>query len=646
MADGRRRPGGKLIGLIGAGVGAAAEYREQRKDQKQQRLSRENSEQSGNAGVGSSSNSVPRPGRNHEDSQQAATRDIDADYYDAPPGYDDTPDNRGQHTLASGRPATDDKKDALTLYDDDSDYSLSTEEDEEDWDLDEVADRSQGKDVSLPPSYAQSDGDYQTTGELVQDVLLHSRAAAAAPGTRSRVRQPLPLPVILPQRRPGTKARGFVRAYAPVLDDSGIDQETFMSFLDNFDKSSKASPVFTVIQISAAIAGFAPSVIAMAVTTVVQIAARTGAEIQTRQRSNHYLDQMNEELFKPNGLYAFIMKYKPGTDNGESMLSRTGMQGQIVDFSANQIIAKYARTSSGDGSSQGISDRMKDLRVGSGTTHGSLCLPEAAPLIFPAIDNAIAQDGAEETFKTKAKDAHSFLVDYIDRRSQMKYAASDPNSRLVLPEEQRALKSKLADPNHPMFQGGLINMATGGALTKSQDRIQGRAGKRFDKDERRALKYEQRMGRGKELSRKKQSRYEHFLGESNRLGYDDSRFGGSGRRGGGGLLSGEGLLGRGGRSGGGGLIGGLVGAAINAASGNSSASASQQRRYEEDRECTRAPQQVGPAMYRHFSKERRGGAVGAVKRIMKEDVLYLMIVNMPSEGELARARLELARMKS
>lgn len=42
---------------------------------------------------------------------------------------------------------------------------------------------------------------------------------------------------------------------------------------------------------------------------------------------------------------------------------------------------------------------------------------------------------------------------------------------------------------------------------------------------------------------------------------------------------------------------------------------------------------------------RRGGPIGAVRRVMREDVLYLMIVNMPSEAELEEARQELARAK-
>lgn len=44
-------------------------------------------------------------------------------------------------------------------------------------------------------------------------------------------------------------------------------------------------------------------------------------------------------------------------------------------------------------------------------------------------------------------------------------------------------------------------------------------------------------------------------------------------------------------------------------------------------------------------RNRTNGPLGAVKRIMKEEVLYLMIVNMPSESELVEARQDLARVK-
>ncbi|KAK0947566.1 hypothetical protein LTR48_005484 [Friedmanniomyces endolithicus] len=641
--SGNRRRGG-LVSMITAGVGVAAEYHEHRKEQKQRQLSRENSGQDVQASQAGPSTS-PQP-----QNIGSSSRSLDA-----PPIYADLPEGSGNRLLASGGPANDDKNTAHAQYqdndDDESDDSRSTEDDEEDWQLDEVL-----------PSYEESIPDHRAADELARDVMLTSRAASDMP----RIRHALPLPVIIPQRRPRNKTRGFVRAYAPVLADSGIDQATFLSFLDNFYKSSQASPVFTVIFISATIAGFAPSLIAMAVTTAVQVAAHVGAEVQGRQRTNHFLDKMNDELFKPNGLYAFVVKYKTDQDLN-NQTNPFGIRGEKIDMSTNQIIAKYAPAtlSNRDPNTHSVTDRMRDLRVASGNTQGSLHLPSAAPLIFPDIDNAIARYGAEETFKDKARDAQLFLADYLDRRAQAQYALDDPRSNLAVPMEQRSFRSKLADPNHPMYQGqtGLVGLATGGGL----------GGRRA---ERRAEGYERRMDHGRGLSRRKQGRYEHFLAEEERL----SGGGRGGRMGG---LNGLGHF-RGGRRRGG-LIHGLIGAAVNAAQdrdGNASSSsvgypgarelplgksgeyedAYDGRHMQEEQYYDNSPRRVsydgredaatgvGAGGYQKFSRRsqrrdgRRPGAVGAVRRLMREDVLYLMIVNMPSEAEMAEAKREMAEV--
>jgi hypothetical protein len=51
----------------------------------------------------------------------------------------------------------------------------------------------------------------------------------------------LPCPVIIPQRRPRDKKRGFVRAYAPVLESCGIDQKTFLD-LPCLDPGGQMAP--------------------------------------------------------------------------------------------------------------------------------------------------------------------------------------------------------------------------------------------------------------------------------------------------------------------------------------------------------------------------------------------------------------------
>lgn len=47
--------------------------------------------------------------------------------------------------------------------------------------------------------------------------------------------------VVLPQKRPGDPSRGFMHAYAPVLQDVGISQVAWLDFLACFEESLKVS---------------------------------------------------------------------------------------------------------------------------------------------------------------------------------------------------------------------------------------------------------------------------------------------------------------------------------------------------------------------------------------------------------------------
>ena len=51
-------------------------------------------------------------------------------------------------------------------------------------------------------------------------------------------RHRLSCPVVIPQRSPGSKGRGFMRAYAPVLADYDFGEESFLAFLKSFHKAS------------------------------------------------------------------------------------------------------------------------------------------------------------------------------------------------------------------------------------------------------------------------------------------------------------------------------------------------------------------------------------------------------------------------
>lgn len=54
----------------------------------------------------------------------------------------------------------------------------------------------------------------------------------------------LSLPVILPQRRPHSRTRGWVRDYAPSLADAGVGQAAWFEFLDQFEESIEKNNLF------------------------------------------------------------------------------------------------------------------------------------------------------------------------------------------------------------------------------------------------------------------------------------------------------------------------------------------------------------------------------------------------------------------
>ena len=263
------------------------------------------------------------------------------------------------------------------------------ESDQEDWILDDVQHQAAEPD---PPSD-------EVKHEKGVEELVQSFMAKHPPPSYTAATGRLPCPVILPQRRPENRARGFVLAYAPVLRDCGIDQATFLDFLDAFDKSTKTSPVFTVINVGALAAGFVPSVAARVTSATVKIAVKTIETMQTRRQSNNFLNKMNHTLFKPHGLYCLLMQFKPDQKSSA----------ESVD------VTKTIEETEGP-SQSGMKGQLYNMRASSGKTWGDLQLPEAAPLIFPALESM-----PDEQKQNAFKKSERFVTEYYDKRAQATY---------------------------------------------------------------------------------------------------------------------------------------------------------------------------------------------------------------------------------
>jgi hypothetical protein len=215
----------KLVKLVGSGIGLARETYAHNQLKKSQ--------------------SGQSPDPQAESSRAGASRDV---HGDLPPEYVDLPEHEADQLIAAGQAVPVDSKDRGMLsppekhgYRDDLSDN-EEEEDEEDilWELDEAAEHAD------PPSYEESEGSVersvqdqdQDEAKLIREVL-----SKAGPVPARRVK--LPVPVVVPQRRPRSKNRGFVHAYAPVLAEHGIDQDAFLTFTKNF---SKAAQVRSLLQ--------------------------------------------------------------------------------------------------------------------------------------------------------------------------------------------------------------------------------------------------------------------------------------------------------------------------------------------------------------------------------------------------------------
>lgn len=264
----------------------------------------------------------------------------------------------------------------------------------------------------------------------------------------------LPFPVIIPQKRPEARTHGFIRVYAPALFESGIDEPTFLEFLDNYTASIKGSGYFNAVNAAIAASVIAYTVSAVSVNPAVHFAAfcvhasiEAGRRVQNVAQINKYLLRMNEELFKPHGLYAMLMTFRPTSE--ESNVD--------VDINANILKSVYVRNGGG----------RKKIRSASGKSVGEAEMPECCPLVFPTLD---APSTTEAQKKSAFKRAGAFVADYKDRKARAQFQYNNPDSTLnVLPQEKFA--SCFSDPNHPMHKGGPLNTLTGGALYKGKQML-------------------------------------------------------------------------------------------------------------------------------------------------------------------------------
>ncbi|KAJ4127841.1 hypothetical protein NW768_008119 [Fusarium equiseti] len=329
----------------------------------------------------------------------------------------------------------------------DSYYQSGLKDDatERQWELDdtqtELLSNPQGE--PSPSQPAKDDADLAT-------IFIREHGSSPITGQR------LEMPVILAQRRPKNRSRGFVRGYAPILEDVGIDEATWLDFLDKFDAATMASPWIQVLnfaEIGGFFVGFAPSI---AISAATYLTIEITKDMNSRQNTNKFLAKMNEEYFFPRGLCCLVMTWREDT----------GRPHEMVDITKTIASGMSPEDS-------GVADKFKRS---SGKTYGDFALPEAAPLVFPTLDTHDAADNEESKgFKASVAKKKNFVAEYFDKRGQAEFAHKSPENVLANQQQKPEFTSRYADPSHPSNSGSVISLLTEGHVDPTKAR-QGRSG--------------------------------------------------------------------------------------------------------------------------------------------------------------------------
>lgn len=418
---------GQVVKMIVTPIGLVSEAVHARKEKRRPSSNAAPQETGSNSSTAEGVSSKKEAISPEEQAQEKGSASVDA-----PPAYVDVPPEVADELIASGQAEpTDEKTPTHELVPQDKGDD-GVDRDEADWALDEAA--ADGEDDEAA-TRNEKDNEH-----IEERIANKARVSAASSPVSKKSTPKLPFPVIVPQRRPGTKTRGFVRAYPPVLEETGISQDAFLGFLKDLHTAAQASPIFDVVMIGTAIAGAYPDPIVGLAVQAVQIAVGIGQEIQERYRTNKFLTQANKEFFIPKGLYAMIVTYKTGgSEQPEVGIGRVDLGATAVakyggDVQQDETVAEPGSpekpTMLGD-----VKEKMKQLRIASGETHGEAEMPvTCAPLIFPALDAAAVAspaakderngDGIGHSIKAKSKSASKFVNDYYDRRAQASYVCS------------------------------------------------------------------------------------------------------------------------------------------------------------------------------------------------------------------------------
>ncbi|KAH0422070.1 hypothetical protein CcaCcLH18_13018 [Colletotrichum camelliae] len=328
------------------------------------------------------------------------------------------------------------------------------------WDLDEVEISSGTQPINPNTSNVKDEGSMPVKESTDLATAFLSRHPIKSDGG-TKIKSGITMPVVLPQRRPKTRVRGFVRAYAPVLAAAGIDQEAFLDFIDTLNKSLIPNPYLYAINLAGFADIIAPDPALTAFGILLGIAVEGVMEGKSRFKSNKFLDRMNADFFGPRGLMCFVATWRPDDVPGEvpvDFKSKTTGESPSVEFSKGDKVSLEPSATENE-----KLHRIKKLLGERLRSHDRILdWSNPAPLMFPAVNELVLAQGINEQKKNGLDRAEIWLDDYMDKRAQVEWVNENPELSATKALPKAEFKSRYADPSHPAASGDLVALVTGG----------------------------------------------------------------------------------------------------------------------------------------------------------------------------------------
>ncbi|OLN93244.1 hypothetical protein CCHL11_07606 [Colletotrichum chlorophyti] len=272
----------------------------------------------------------------------------------------------------------------------------------------------------------------------------------------------------------------------------GVDQDTFLDFIDTFNKSILPNPWINTLNLVGFVEYAVPEPAMMLLGIGLDIATTAALEAHSRFRSNKFLDRVNEGFFNPRGLMCHIVTWQTEV-NYDGRVDGLGemppMSRSDPDFFQSIKDVAAQKTSAEDGWEAWKGQMGEMMRPFS----SDFASPEPAPLVFPSLDTAATGEGKVDGVKKKnALDRSEKWVDeYMDKRSQakwvVKHAGNPAANALAKPE----FRSRYADPNHPAASGDVVALVTGGRWQYNSDEVDSKKAAKKDKEEEKKRKKEE-----------------------------------------------------------------------------------------------------------------------------------------------------------